>query len=821
MRVLSVNRRIVLGAVCIALSAVVWSMILTASASVPPAPSSSADYFGSEWDDPMDFSNPEDFDTADNVMTRDGFAAMSGGRLNIVSTTPQSYTYLVKSVNNLYPTSTTRDSDLHPLDASVYTRISFRMYSADAGVAGMSYQTCEDNPPVCTRTKYFKMKAGWYTYDLDMLGTNEVDPYTTPAFTAGPAWSGTVRSIIFTPSVGQNYTANVTFDWLRIYQPKSPAPTNEPPIPKVIDPDELGGEDWATSVRGDPWDFSQATDVAIAENVNMTYSGGQGYGSSAGNAVDPLLIMNTNGLTIDTVKYSKASVRIRYGGTWGLQDFGGGMVGRFVWQFPGWTTYQVGDAFLVSTSPRSYTMDLKTTPATAALELTDTPNPVGWGTVNAPQASLFRFDPHEDRAPRDFVIDEIRLARNDRVNPRFTIRYQDQAWEAGTTAEIYADTDRSTGNGLGTRIASNITVNSGENQFIWDGKGVGIGSFWIHVVMTDPVGNVAGSYATGQLDVEGPPPTNPFGSLDTALGGPGRIMVAGWAVDPDSSSPIGVDVYVDDQGFNLGPAALFRSDVVPFGAGPLHGYNATLGGIAPGVHSVCAYGTNVGPGANNQLGCRTVVIPSGPPFGSLDGVSAGPGSVSVAGWAIDPDTASPIQVHVYVDGQGFNLGPVSVARADVGSAYPGFGPNHGYYATLGGIAPGVHNVCAYGINVGPGANNQLGCRTVVVPSGPPFGSLDTVARAGPGAVSVTGWAIDPDTASPIEVHVYVDGQGFNLGPVSASRADVAKAFPGYGPNHGFVATLGGIVPGPHTVCAYGINVGPGSSNQLGCGQVTV
>ena len=315
---------------------------------------------------------------------------------------------------------------------------------------------------------------------------------------------------------------------------------------------------------------------------------------------------------------------------------------------------------------------------------------------------------------------------------------------------------------------------------------------------------------------------DPFGSLDAAQGSPGSVSVAGWTIDPDTAAPITVHVYVDGQGFVMGPASLARADV---GAayptyGPNHGFNAQINGITPGPHTVCAYGINTGAGQNKTLGCRSVAVPSGTPFGSLDAAQGSPGSVSVAGWTIDPDTAAPITVHVYVDGQGFVMGPASLARADVGAAYPTYGPNHGFNAQINGITPGPHTVCAYGINTGAGQNKTLGCRSVAVPSGTPFGSLDA-AQGSPGSVSVAGWTIDPDTAAPITVHVYVDGQGFVMGPASLARADVGAAYPTYGPNHGFNAQINGITPGPHTVCAYGINTGAGQNKTLGCRSVAV
>ena len=69
------------------------------------------------------------------------------------------------------------------------------------------------------------------------------------------------------------------------------------------------------------------------------------------------------------------------------------------------------------------------------------------------------------------------------------------------------------------------------------------------------------------------------------------------------------------------------------------------------------------------------------------------------------------------------------------------------------------------------------------------------------------------------MHLYVDGGWAGALTASNSRSDIAAAFPGYGPNHGFSVP---IFPnaGPHQVCAYAINVGPAKSNPLiGCRNV--
>lgn len=102
----------------------------------------------------------------------------------------------------------------------------------------------------------------------------------------------------------------------------------------------------------------------------------------------------------------------------------------------------------------------------------------------------------------------------------------------------------------------------------------------------------------------------PFGNVDRVTATDDGVMIAGWTIDPDTTDPIGVHVYVDDT-FVLGRIAdRNRPDVADaypeFGG--LHGFGAEID-VAPGTHRVCAYGINVGsPAVNTRLGCRTVTV---------------------------------------------------------------------------------------------------------------------------------------------------------------------------------------------------------------------
>ena len=188
-------------------------------------------------------------------------------------------------------------------------------------------------------------------------------------------------------------------------------------------------------------------------------------------------------------------------------------------------------------------------------------------------------------------------------------------------------------------------------------------------------------------------PTGTFASMTRQ---PAGLVVSGTAKDPDASGPVQVQ-------FKVGASIL--GNLWTNGTS----YSGALPAVGGGV--VCATAINQNDGRDKTIGCRTITM--GPdPIGYLDETSPGPAGLHVAGWSIDADTASPIDVHVYVDNAFAQAVNATVSRPDVAAAYPGYGSAHGFDLTLP-ATPGQHTVCAYGINVGAGSvNTQLGCKTV-------------------------------------------------------------------------------------------------------------
>lgn len=184
------------------------------------------------------------------------------------------------------------------------------------------------------------------------------------------------------------------------------------------------------------------------------------------------------------------------------------------------------------------------------------------------------------------------------------------------------------------------------------------------------------------------------------------------------------------------------------------------------------------------------------PTGALDVVATEPGAVRVAGWALDPDHAGPVTVHVYVDGAFAATTVAERSRPDVGAVFPGYGAPHGFDVRVS-PTPGDHVVCAYALDLGTGASNVLlGCAAVSY--GVAIGSVDALVVAA-GTVEVSGWALDNAQAGPVEVELVVDDEVVARRTADATRPDVGAAYPGYGAAHGY-AFAAPLAAGSHRIC---------------------
>jgi len=308
---------------------------------------------------------------------------------------------------------------------------------------------------------------------------------------------------------------------------------------------------------------------------------------------------------------------------------------------------------------------------------------------------------------------------------------------------------------------------------------------------------------------------SPIGNVDSYTPATSGVRVQGWALDPESTASLTIQVSVDGAVRTL-TANTSRPDVGRiYGKGDNHGFSGVVT-AGNGRHVVCVTAVNVGQGRSSVLGCQwvTVTVQNALPIGSLDKVTTTPTSVTVAGWALDRDTTSPISVHAYLDGHLITGIAADIPRTDIGRIF-GLGDNHGYNATLT-TTQGTHTLCLYLINFPLGANPQLACRNITTGRAP-IGALDKVTPTATG-ITVAGWALDPDTTNPISVHAYLDGHLIAGIAADIPRADIGRIF-GLGNNHGYSATLT-TTTGPHTLCLYLINFPLGANPQLACRNIT-
>jgi surface antigen len=334
------------------------------------------------------------------------------------------------------------------------------------------------------------------------------------------------------------------------------------------------------------------------------------------------------------------------------------------------------------------------------------------------------------------------------------------------------------------------------------------------------------------------------GQIENVMLTPGGVRVWGWVYDPDRS-----DLSNDVQ-FYAGPtgeakpeeyrggtnANVQRQDVMnaEVTASPYHGFDYTFA-LPEGEHRICAYSFNVlgTPGKPTRRFSCVDKTRNGQAFGSLENAFQIPGGIRFLGWGFDPDTNEPTQIDLYeseTTNPTFYRGGTAAnhERNDVrdflASSYVDVSPNRGLDLNIP-FGAGNHHVCGFVANkAGSGGSQIVGCKDVLV-SNEPKGWFEG-AQWTTGGVAVAGWALDPDTDNPTDIHFY-GGDGNVLpqnwaGGLSASgnRPDIVSANPGYNANHGFNS----VVPAPagtSRICAYALNKDgtPGSHLAMGCKSV--
>jgi hypothetical protein len=152
--------------------------------------------------------------------------------------------------------------------------------------------------------------------------------------------------------------------------------------------------------------------------------------------------------------------------------------------------------------------------------------------------------------------------------------------------------------------------------------------------------------------------------------------------------------------------------------GGLYGLNPDASAIALGLSACCQVDSSnqcIQSGAFHFTKISkaltrtgTVLMAQGrSPFGAFDTASGGAGTVSVSGWAIDPDLArTATTAYIYIGGPMGSGAPgwavsANKLRSDVAAVHPNTGSYHGYASTITTSVRGTNvPIYAYGVDIG-------------------------------------------------------------------------------------------------------------------------
>lgn len=522
-------------ALALGLVAIVLSASGTAVGQEPPtlaqeSVAPSLDHATSVRGDPLDYSQATDLLTDGNGPTLNVSDVKVGAGQATWRASDNGYVSpIAMTIPGALPDAS--DGVAQPIDAETFTHLGMRLWSSARVPGGIQWFVCNDYSAACFRFHNFTFEQGWNLYDIDLR-----------------AVSGDWRGELLGIRLANGFATDLRLDWLRLHDggedvaiqgsgpftfdstvsasdngvdgpahgrlagsvlptgalapgsyvvrdaggtASAPIVVRDAPRPVVLDPDVTGGEDWAAAVRGDAWDFSQASDHGqVVGTRDVAVNGGVFSGTNATN--DPSVALTLAG-PIDTTRFHRLTVRSSYDGPFNLGfDAGGGSHARVVFRHADQPNASVSSKELVTYSDRpSATWDLTDNRVGAAVE----DRARAW---NAAPVSFLRWDPNEDPGARRWRLDDVRLAADDEANGVFPVQWQDDAHSGATTVTIGIDKDRSGYDGPTTTFTGRGGIETG--IVVTDDALPRRSWIWVQI---DDGTDVSRSYASGPLQLTG------------------------------------------------------------------------------------------------------------------------------------------------------------------------------------------------------------------------------------------------------------------------------------------------------------------------------
>ena len=288
---------------------------------------------------------------------------------------------------------------------------------------------------------------------------------------------------------------------------------NSKPTAYFTAPTPVSGEDYATSVVGDPWDMSGPEDLASLA-LSYPYAMRQFYGEQFNNGkfeavadpsfngsgmTDAQLHMRMSSTPIDTRKFRYITYRMKIDNSQ-FADLSDMVEFGFVTRVAMWNQGIVADG--VTPPPHityegwhTYTYDMRGSNAGTGY-LTEG----GYSYKDFNSIANFRVDPMETLIPTAFSFDWIKFsAQNETSANRYVISWIiEDTDNSRFTVKIYRD---KTSSGYdGSLIAQLTDIPSGNYSYSWNTTGLSNGNYYVYFKVSDGI-NTFQSYAPVHIAV--------------------------------------------------------------------------------------------------------------------------------------------------------------------------------------------------------------------------------------------------------------------------------------------------------------------------------
>ena len=431
---------------------------------------------------------------------------------------------IVSAVGGSFADDTTRYGQNKPIDTQKFRYLSFRMFSEQASDVQIRWNKSNGGFFI---TQPIATIAGWNTYTIDVPAQPRSDGEVSAT------WGNGSNVGMRIDPARNKIGISIKFDWIQLTN--TPCDFDPKPILTFVQPDREGGEDYFASVKGNPSNFDEPSDVAFMDGVSAAQIlPGSSYQDSAGNSRtgDYLEAVNKAG-NDDPVNYSVLDPKNRIDASrfkvacWTADILAPPSqyhsVGRIFWRLNG--VAQTSEDLINRT-----TGEFRNCLRMDTLEI-DGGLPQGtlqpWrNNTDGTGIDFFRIDLHEESTPTTYRVIDIRLAADHEADATFAIVV---SGSRDSAIPVYYRTS----SGSETLIGTYPTSRSSD-VLVWNTSDVPAGTYSI-------VAKISGYsfIAPGKIVVDhtsGKPvdTTPPILSIDAPLAsyrGNNLLEIAGFAVD--------------------------------------------------------------------------------------------------------------------------------------------------------------------------------------------------------------------------------------------------------------------------------------------------